>query len=396
MDPLIQLKTTPRILIILTLLCFTLVPQAQAVSPPPPGGYPNFTTAAGDKALKSLTSGAANTAIGNFALFSVTTGNNNTAVGAGALDLNNGESNTAVGTAAILFNTTGANNTATGTAALELNTTGSFDNAVGAFALFNNIDGMHNTAVGYQALFANVSGLESTAIGDQALLNNNGNFNVAIGGAALITNMTGNENTACGGGTLVSTTGNDNTALGFQAGISATTGDGNVYIGAGMSGVAGEANHTYVRNINSTSVNGMGTDTVTVNLTTGLLGHLSSSRRYKEEIRPMDKASEALYRLKPVTYRYKKEIDPSRSLEYGLVAEDVAQVDPNLAIRDGSGQIESVRFMAVNAMLLNEFLKARRQIDAQQKQIEALTAGLQKVSAQLEASKPAPQVVNNP
>src|SRR6267154_6407931 len=99
---------------------------------------------------------------------------------------------------------------------------------------------------------------------------------------------------------------NDNTALGFQAGILATTGDGNVYIGAGMSGVAGEANHTYVRNINTTSVNGMGTDTVTVNLTTGLLGHLSSSRRYKDDIKPMHKASEALYRLKPVTFRYKK------------------------------------------------------------------------------------------
>jgi len=228
-------------------------------------------------------------------------------------------------------------------------------------------------------------------------------FNVAVGGAALLTNTGGNDNTACGSGALNDTTGNDNTALGFQAGILATTGDGNVYIGSGMSGVAGEANHTYIRNINTSSVSGGGTDTVTVNVTTGLLGHATSSRRYKEAIKPMDNSSQALFALKPVTFRYKKEIDPSQSLEYGLVAEEVAQVDPSLAIRDKNGQIDSVRYNAINAMLLNEFLKEHRKNEEQearmarqQKQIEALTAGLQKVSAQLEASKPAPQVVNNP
>jgi len=195
---------------------------------------------------------------------------------------------------------------------------------------------------------------------------------------------------------------NDNTALGFQAGILATTGDGNVYIGSGMSGVAGEANHTYIRNINTSSVSGGGTDTVTVNVTTGLLGHATSSRRYKEAIKPMDNSSQALFALKPVTFRYKKEIDPSQSLEYGLVAEEVAQVDPSLAIRDKNGQIDSVRYNAINAMLLNEFLKEHRKNEEQearmarqQKQIEALTAGLQKVSAQLEASKPAPRVAKN-
>jgi hypothetical protein len=318
-------------------------------------------------------------------LFSVTTGNFNTAVGAGTLDLNIGDSNTAVGTAALLFNTTGTENTAIGAAALEFNESGL------------------NTAVGYQALFANVSGLENTAIGDQTLLNNStGMFNVAVGGAALLTNTGGNDNTACGSGALNDTTGNDNTALGFQAGILATTGDGNVYIGSGMSGVAGEANHTYIRNINTSSVSGGGTDTVTVNVTTGLLGHATSSRRYKEAIKPMDNSSQALFALKPVTFRYKKEIDPSQSLEYGLVAEDVAQVDPSLAIRDKNGQIDSVRYNAINAMLLNEFLKEHRKNEEQearmarqQKQIEALTAGLQKVSAQLEASKPAPRVAKN-
>jgi hypothetical protein len=146
-------------------------------------------------------------------------------------------------------------------------------------------------------------------------------------------------------------------------------------------------------------------------LATGRVGHNSSSRRYKEDIKPMDKASEALYRLKPVTYRYKKEINPRQGLEFGLVAEDVDQVDPNLAIRDGKGQIESVRYTAVNAMLLNEFLKEHKKVEEHEvtiaeltKQIGTLTATvkdqaaqIQKVSAELETSKPATKVVlNNP
>src|SRR6476620_5992393 len=380
------MKRQNLIHILIGTLCIGFLPRAQAVVPAPDGGYPNFTTAEGTNALKNLTTGAANTGVGWRALFSAGASNCNTGVGAGTLVLNTGESNTAVGTAALLLNTTATQNTAVGTGALVFNSTGPL-----------------NTAVGYQALSANVSGLENTSMGDQALLNNTGNFNVAVGGRRIIKKKTGNENTACGSGALNDTTGNDNTALGFQAGISATTGDGNVYIGSGMHGVAGEADHTYVRNVNTTSVNGMGTDTVTVNLTTGLLGHLSSSRRYKEDIKPMDKTSEALYMLNPVTYRFKKDVDPSQSLDYGLVAEEVAKVDPNLAIRDRNGQIESVRYSAINAMLLNEFLKAHRKMEAQQKQSDDLTARLeqqaaqiQKVSAQLEATKPAPQVVNNP
>jgi hypothetical protein len=377
---------------LLAFVCFALSPSAQAVVPPPDGGYPNFTTAEGDHALQHLTGGVGNTGIGTFSLFSVSTGNFNTSVGAGALDLNTGDSNTAIGTAALLFNTAGSENTAIGTAALEFNHSGL------------------NTAVGYEALFSNVTGLENTAMGDQALLHNvGGNFNVAIGGAALITNVGGNENTAVGSGALNDTIGSDNTALGFQAGILATDGDGNVYIGAGMSGVAGESNQTYVRNINTTSVSGAGTDTVTVNLSTGLLGHVTSSRRYKDDIKAMDNASQTLFALKPVTFRYKKEIDQSQTLDYGLIAEEVAKVDPDLAIRDKNGQVESVRYSAINAMLLNEFLKEHRTVQElrsivakqeataaqQQKQIDALTAGLQNVSAQLEVSKPAPQTVLN-
>jgi Chaperone of endosialidase len=205
-----------------------------------------------------------------------------------------------------------------------------------------------------------------------------------------------------GDAALVSSVGSDNTALGALAGHNATTGSGNVYIGAAMRGVAAESNHTYIRNVKDTSVNGGGTDTVTVDLTTGLLGHLTSSLRYKEDIKPMDSDSEALYRLKPVTFRYKKEIDRNQSPAFGLIAEEVAKVNPDLIARNSQGQPESVHYEMVNAMLLNEFLKEHRKneeqeatIARQQKQIEALTAGLQKVSAQLEASKPAPQVVNN-
>ena len=356
MNPLIHhTKLTTLLLVTFVLVSLTLSPSAQAQR----AICGTFTTGEGCQTLKSLTTGTGNTAFGWRVLFTDTDGSFNTGVGAGALSLNTASSNTAVGAVALFLNTTGSPNTAVGTSALLSNDSGSF-----------------NTAVGNQALSSNVSGLDNTAMGDGAL-------NVS--------------------------TGNDNTAVGFQAGILATTGDGNVYIGAGMSGVAGESNQTYIRNVNTTTVSGTNADLVSVDLTTGLLGHATSSRRYKEDINPMDKASELLFALKPVTFRYKKEIAHSQSLEYGLVAEDVAQVDPNLAIRDKNGQIDSVRYTAINAMLLNEFLKQhkafveeQRKVQTleanaarQQKQIEALTAGLQKVSAQLELNKPAPQTALN-
>jgi trimeric autotransporter adhesin len=417
------MKTSPHKMLATLLMFFSLAAvgqRAQAISPAPDGCYPNFTTAEGCNALVSLTTGAANTAIGWYPLFENSTGSFNTAVGAGALDLNTADSNTAVGVAALLLNTSGRESTAIGTAALEFNDSGNFNTANGAFALFSNTASDQNTAVGYQALFstgtglntavgyqalmANLGGLENTAMGDQALLGNTGgNFNVAVGGAALLTNTTGNDNTAVGGGALNDTTGSDNTAIGFQAGILATVGNGNVYVGAGMSGVASEANHTYVRNVNTTTVSGGNTDSVTVDLTTGLLGHLSSSRRYKENIKPMQEASKALFALNPVTFRYKKEIDQTQTLDYGLIAEEVAKVDPGLAIRDKDGQVESVRYSAINAMLLNEFLKEHKAFLEEQRKVQKLEAALdavnqrlkqqeakiEKVGAQIEMSKPA-------
>ena len=349
------------------LACFALLP-AQAVSPAPDGCYPNLTTAEGCEALNSLTSGAANTALGWRSLFSTTDGSFNTGVGVGALVLNNGSSNTAVGAAALLLNSTGSNNTAVGSGTLLNNTTD------------------RNTAVGANALGADNSGTDNCAVGFEALTSDTtGGANTAVGRGALDQNVTGNFNTA----------------IGKDAGGLAT-GSGNVYIGHLVAGVGGENNHTYIRNIKDTSVNGMGADIVTIDLTTGLLGHASSSRRYKEDIRPMEKTSEALYRLHPVTYRYKKEIDRTQSTAFGLIAEEVAKVNPNLIACNSQGQPESVHYEMVNAMLLNEFLKEHQTVEelkatvAEQKsQIDALTAGLQKVSAQLEMSKPAPQVAEN-
>ena len=401
-----------RLFVAFTLICFALSPSAQAVVPAPDGGYPNFTTAEGDHALQALNTGAGNTAIGNFALFSVTDGSFNTAVGALALDLNLGDSNTATGAAALLFNTTGTQNTAVGAAALEFNDTGQANSATGAFALFSNTTGSFNTASGYQALFTNTIGFDNTANGLNALQSNSdGSFNTATGAGALLSNTTGDFNTANGVSTLLSnTTGSENTAMGHGAGNSLTTDDGNVCIGSGVSGEAGAGNTTWIRNVNTLAQPIIaGIDGVTVRLSDGRLGHGVSSRRYKQDIQPMDRTSEALYGLKPVTFHYKKEIDPSQSLDFGLIAEEVAQANPELAVRDREGKISNYRRDAINAMLLNEFLKQHKAFVEEQhkvrdqgatiarleEQVAALTAGLQKVSAQLELNKAAPQTVLN-
>jgi hypothetical protein len=329
-----DMKTSiPPVLIAFALVFFTLFQNAQAVNPPPDGDYPGRNTAEGQSALFSLTSGTYNTAVGWLSLSSVDTGNFNTAVGAATLLANTADQNTATGAGALLSNFTGTANTANGT-----------------FALYYNLEGGNNTA-----------------IGDTALANN--------------------------------TTGSQNTALGQGAGFNQTTGSGNVYIGV-VPGVAGESNACYIASIfGQTSASGI---PVLIN-SSNKLGTMTSSKRFKKDIKPMDKASEVLLALEPVTFHYKKEIDAAGTSQFGLVAEDVEKVNPELVVRDKEGKPYSVRYDAVNAMLLNEFLKAHQKMEEQgatiakqQKQIEALTKGLQKVSAQLEASKRAPQVVNNP
>jgi Chaperone of endosialidase len=267
-----------------------------------------------------------------------------------------------------------------------------------------------NTAEGTQALFSNTTGNANTAIGVGALYKNTtGTGNTATGMAALGSNTTGFANTAIGAKALLTATGNYNVALGDSAGEFLSTGDNNIDIGYNVFGVKGESNTirigntdiiaTYIRGISGQTV--VGGAAVFVD-SSGKLGTMTASTRFSDQIKPMDKASEAILTLKPVTFRYKQEIDPKRIQQFGLIAEEVEKVDPDLVGRDEKGKVYSVRYDAVNAMLLNEFLKEHGKVEKletsvarQQKQIETLTAGLQKVSAQLEASKPASQVVNN-
>jgi Chaperone of endosialidase len=374
----INTKSQTLILIPIVIIALALLPQTQAVSPAPDGGYPGGNTAEGQKALLSRTTGGFNTAVGYLSLGSDTTGQFNTAIGAGTLLANTADENTGTGVGALLSNTTGAQNTANG-----------------AFALFSNTTGNYNTANGFQAL-----------------TNNTGELNTANGYIALVSNTTGFGNTADGYQTLVNnSTGNGNTALGMDAGSNVITANNVICIGD----VAGADmdNTAWIANIYGTTTVS-GTTLPVVVSDSGQLGTASSSRRFKNEIKPMDKASEAILALKPVTFHYKS--DHRGTPQFGLIAEDVAAANPDLVVHDKDGEIYTVRYDAVNAMLLNEFLKEHRTVQElessvakqeantakeeatiarQQKQIEALTAGLQKVSAQLEANKPAPQVVNN-
>jgi endosialidase-like protein len=387
-----------------------LAPAVRAVSPPPNGGYPNFNTATGDNALQVLTLGVGNTASGTFSLFSVTTGNFNTALGAGALDLNTADSNTATGAAALLFNTTGTENTASGTAALELNETGNQNTANGAFALFNNTEGNLNTANGVQALFNNTTGLQNTANGAFALVNNtSGQQNTALGREALLSNTTGNFNTAIGHNTLANnTTGSNNVVLGNGSGGGISTVNGVICIGS-LGANVGSA--CFIGQIRGKTTHNANAIPVVID-SADQLGTLSSSRRFKKKITPMDKGSEAILRLNPVTFHYKN--DDTNTPQYGLIAEEVAEVSPDLVVRDDKGEIYTVRYDAVNAMLLNEFLKEHCRVQeleatiAQQrhefevaitelkKGIETVTVRLnkqavqiQKVNAQTEISNPA-------
>ena len=499
MNRLIPLKgATPLFFIALALLYFAILPKAQAVIPPPDGGYPGGNTAEGQNALLSRTTGGFNTALGWLSLRALTTGSYNTGVGAGTLVLNTGDQNTAVGTAALLLNTAGTNNTAVGAVALlnntatgntaigsnallnnttggtlgniqgldvgpnvavgwqalESNTVASANTAVGyqalhsfitgpmgfeqlglctavgfqalgnatgglgndAFgyrALYNNTDGSGNTAIGLVALSSNTTGNSNTATGDSALRNNtSGSYNTANGAGALVNNATGGANVAIGAQALNSNTagfqntavgdaalansisGNANIALGILAGSGVTTAENVICIGADGANVSDTC---YIGNIfGETSASGVA---VYVN-SSHKLGTLTSSNRFKDDIKPMEHVSEALFGLKPVIFHYKKDIDPAGMQQFGLVAEDVEKVNPALVVRDKEGKPYSVRYEQVNAMLLNEFLKEHRKNEEQeakiarlQKQIEALTAGLQKVSAHLAAGKSAPHVV---
>ena len=309
----------------------------------------------GGEALLGLTGGSANTALGRAALAQTTTGANNTAVG----------------TSALLFNKTGSRNTAVGDEALFVNT--GFDNtAVGEDTLRANTDGSANAAVGEDALLSNTSGRENTAVGEAALrLNTVGFTNTAVGRAALEDNVSGSANTAVGEGALRNTTGSGNIALGRTAGISQTTGNDSIYIG--NPGVAGESFTTRIGGVSQgrafiAGIAGTTTgvaDAVAVLIdSAGQLGTASSSRRYKNDVRDMGDLRAGLQRLRPVTFRYKQAQAGGQRLEYGLIAEEVAEVYPGLVVYNEEGQPETVQYRKVNAMLLNEVQKQHRQIQA--------------------------------
>jgi uncharacterized coiled-coil protein SlyX len=340
--------------ILFALTCFGLLPTPKsfAVLPPPDGGYPGGNTAEGQNALFNLTTGRFNTAVGFYSLASDTAVSFNTAVGAGALlaAAANADQNTAIGAGALLKNTGGSQNT-----------------GVGAFALVDNTGGILNTAIGHEALFHNTTGYLNTAVGDSAGIN-----------------VTTASNVTCIGATA------------FGSNVSDTTWIGSVYGATTQSGT---------------------TASVIVS-DQGQLGTLASAERFKKDIATMEKASEAILSLRPVTFHYKT--DTKGVPQFGLIAEEVAKVNPALVLPDKEGRPYTVRYDAVNAMLLNEFLKEHRRVEElestvakqeaaiaeqhrsfqrkltqQETQIEALTLGLQKVSAQMETMKPATQIVVN-
>jgi len=439
-------------------LSFVSLPMLNALTPAPDGGYPGGNTAEGQNALLSLATGMYNTAVGFLSLQSDTTGNFNTAIGAGALLSNTAAFNTAAGSGALLSNTTGFRNTGDGAFALFNNTDGAINSAFGAYALFSNTEGTQNTAIGVQALYTNTTGQDNTAAGYQALFFNDGDpnnlegsdnaafgayalgnsttgdsnsafgwsalgnntigfDNTAMGALALSSNTDHHANTAVGTRALQHATGGFNTALGDQAGFNVTTANNVICIGSGGDNTD---NSCFIGNIysNIQPVIGIDPDYVTI-ASNGKLGRSNlngSSRRFKHDIKPMDRASEAIFALKPVSFRYNKEYDATQRPSFGLIAEEVAEIAPDLVGRNKKGEPESVRYEQVNAMLLNEFLKVHKKVQEQTREIqeqkatiselkdgmETIVARLKeqdlrirKVTAQTEKGMPTPRVVLN-
>jgi hypothetical protein len=325
-----------------------------------------------------LTTGSKNTALGFRALFKNEDGNFNTAVGSQALanTTTGGGANTGIGIQALFFNTTGDFNVAVGGGALRESTTASFNTAVGEGALLSDKTGNENTATGKDALRSNTVGSGNTANGIRAL-----NFN-----------RTGERNTAIGFNSLVqNTTGSFNVALGAGAGSAVSTADDVICIGRGVVGdnFGGTCFIGNIRGVQTQNANAL---PVVID-GAGQLGTVASSERFKKDIAIMGQASEGILSLRPVTFHYKK--DTMGTPQFGLIAEEVAKVNPALVLPDKEGKPYTVRYDAVNAMLLNEFLKEHQTVQELKKQVAELTVGLQKVSAQLELSKSAPQTVLN-
>jgi hypothetical protein len=356
----------------------------------------DLNTASGQQALYANTTGNNNTASGVMALYGNTTGSYNTANGSQALLANTtGSGNTGTGAGALTANTTGVYNTATGRNALNANTTGDENTAGGSSALSNNTTGNGNTADGRAALYSNTSGSANTAVGNSALYaNTTGYNNAAFGESALEGNTTGHSNTAIGRQALVgNTAGFRNIAVGHSAG-GFSTGDYNILIGHG--GVAAESNtirigapgdhtRTFITGIRGVTTGNANAIPVLID-GAGQLGTVSSSRRVKDDIADMAGASAGLMQLRPVTFHYKSDQNAGgRSLQYGLIAEEVADVYPGLIAHSADGQIETVMYQFLPPMLLNEFQKQQRTIDTLEAQTAADKAQIQTLTEQLTA-----------
>src|SRR6266550_7671048 len=380
------------------LVCFGLMPAAKAVEPAAPDtALPGGNTADGQSALGSLTTGQFNSAFGFLSLLSNGAASFNTGIGAGTLLFNTADQNTAVGAAGLFSNTTDSLNT-----------------AVGVFALFNNVDGSDNNAVGHNALNTNVSGTFNNAHGRSALFSNDGSENNAFGDLAMENNTSGSGNTAIGDDALDNNVdGNSNIAIGDEAGTGLGPSVNNcIAIGAPGDGPFATFDNTcFIGSIFGEAVSDPATQVPVYVDQFNVVGVFNtSSRKLKHDIQPMDKSSETLYRLKPVTFRFNS--DWKGTKQYGLIAEEVAEVDPQLVVHSKNGEVTAVHYEQINNMLLNEFLKEHKKVEElksdfqatvakQQKEIQTLAARLeeqaaqiQKVSVQLEAGKPAPQVVN--
>jgi hypothetical protein len=344
--------------------------------------YSNMTgsgnIASGSYSLKANTTGNSNTASGFSALLNNTTGSGNTASGSeallGAYDDATGSNNTAIGANALYSYSTGSKNTASGVNALYSNSTGSGNDADGYGALYENTTGDYNTAVGYETLYSNTTGTENNGAGYATLeANTTGSYNNAMGVKALFENITGSQNSAVGYGALYSNTdGNYNVGLGYFAGFNLTTGSNNIDINnrgvAGESGVIrigiqGTQSAAYVAGIYGTTVTGSAVYVTP----SGQLGVLASSERFKTAIAPMGSNSEKLQQLRPVTFQLKT--DPGGTVQYGLIAEEVAKVYPELVIRDQNGRIDGVRYEELAPMLLNEVQQQQQKIAAQAAQL---------------------------
>ena len=365
---------------------FSVIPQSAVCANVYPG-YGACNTAAGYEALYSNTIGTANTAAGYQALYSNTTGEGNAAFGQGALYYNTtGEGNAAFGQIALWHNTTGDDNTAIG-GGLAYNTTGNDNTATGYGALGGNQTANGNTAMGAYALFGNSVGVGNTAVGYLALEDDLANENTALGMNALFSNRGGAGNTASGYGALASNkSGRYNIANGYRAGYNLTTGSYNIDIGhlgvAAESGVirigtSGQQTQAFIAGVENAQVTGSAVYVTSA----GQLGVLALSERFKTAIAPMGSDTSKLGQLRPVTFKLKS--DSTRTRQYGLIAEEVAKVYPELVIRNEKGGISGVRYDELAPMLLNEVQKQQSKNAALDEHIAAQDARISQLTAQL-------------